>query len=217
MAKLRSISMLAALGLACAAYAAQNPTSPGPADAQVSPPPASSDSPNTQNPDPAAASSPHQRDVTKHPGSETAPTESPDPEKASTPHQKGAVGETPHAGMAGTATKIVGLEVKSPTGEQLGSVIDVTMDASRQPEYAVISTGNDTATAVPYSAVASMIQGDKVVMDRTRLQNSPQVAQSELRDKANSKWRADADKYWSEGALRTASPGTEDEPKPKQR
>jgi hypothetical protein len=66
-----------------------------------------------------------------------------------------------------------------------------------------------------------MIKGNKVVMDRTRLQNSPQVAQSELRDKSNSKWRADADKYWSAGALRTASPGAgTDDPqkqKPKDR
>lgn len=188
MAKLRLISMLAALGLAAAAVAAQTP-------------------------DPSAASSPHQRDVTKQPGTETAPTDSPDPEGAASPHQKGTVGEAPHAGMAGSTTKLVGLQVQSPSGEPLGAVIDVTVDASRQPEYAIISTGNDTATAVPYSAVASMIKGDKVIMDRTRLQNSPQVAQSELRDKANSKWRADADKYWSAGAIRSASPGTPPPPK----
>ena len=35
MAKLRSITLLVALGLAGAAYAAQNPQSPGPADAQA--------------------------------------------------------------------------------------------------------------------------------------------------------------------------------------
>lgn len=218
MAKLRSISMLAALGLAGAAFAAQNPVSPGPADAQAAPP---TDAQSTQNPDPASSSSPHQRDVTKTPGSETAPTDSPDPEGASSPHQKGAVGETPHAGMAGAATKLVGLQVQSPTGEPLGAVIDVTMDASRQPEYVVISTGNDTSTAVPYSAVAAMVKGNKVIMDRTRLQNSPQVAQSELRDKSNSKWRADADKYWSAGAVRTATPGAgtdkAEKEKPKER
>jgi hypothetical protein len=72
----------------------------------------------------------------------------------------------------------------------------------------VISMGNDTMTAVPYSAVASMVKNNKIIMDRTRLENSPQVAQSELRDKKNSKWRADADKYWSAGAVRMATPGT---------
>jgi sporulation protein YlmC with PRC-barrel domain len=216
MANLRSIAMLVVLGLAGAAlqpaYAAQTPAPPDPADTQAAPPP-------NQNPDPAAASSPHQRDATQNPGAESVPNTSPDPDAASTPHQKGAVGETPHEGMAGTSMKLVGMQVISPAGESLGSVIDVTMDPQHQPEYAVISTGNDTMTAVPYSAVASMIKNNKIVMDRTRLENSPQVAQSELRDKRSSKWRADADKYWSAGAVRMATPstGTDDPRKPKER
>ncbi len=214
MAKLRSIAMLVALGLTGAAYAAQTPP---PADAQATPP-TQDEPPSTQNPDPQAASSPHQRAVTKQPTDERTPNESPDPSAASTPHQKGAVGETPHAGMAGGAAKVVGLQVQSPAGEALGAVIDVTMDSARMPEYVVISTGNDTQTAVPYSAVAAMIKGNKVIMDRMRLENSPQVAQSELRDKANSKWRADADRYWSAGAIRSASPGAgTDKPDVKQR
>lgn len=214
MAKLRSIAMLVALALTGAAYAAQTPP---PADAQATPP-TQDEPPTQQNPDPQGASSPHQRDATKHPTDETSPNESPDPSAASTPHQKGAVGETPHAGMAGGAGKVVGMQVQSPTGEALGSVIDVTMDAQHMPEYAVVSTGTDTMTAVPYSAVASMIKGDKVIMERMRLENSPQVAQSELRDKANSKWRADADRYWSAGAIRSATPGAgTDKPDVKQR
>jgi sporulation protein YlmC with PRC-barrel domain len=206
--------MLVALGLAGTAYAAQTPAPPDPADTQAAPP-------QSQSPDPAAASSPHQREATKQPGAETSPNANPDPEGASTPHQKGAVGQMPHQGMAGSATKLVGMQVISPSGESLGSVIDTTMDAQHQPEYAVISTGNDTMTAVPYSAVASMVKDDKIVMDRTRLENSPQVAQSELRDKSNSKWRADADKYWSAGAVRMATPGAgtddPDKPQPRQR
>jgi hypothetical protein len=91
------------------------------------------------------------------------------------------------------------------------------MDAQHMPEYAVISTGSDTMTAVPYKTVMSMIKGNKVILDRAKLQNSPQVAQSELRDKSNSKWRADADKYWS-GDIRTATPGAgTDKPAPKER
>jgi len=210
MAKLRSIAMLAALGLAGAAFAAQTPAPPDSSDTQATPP-------QNENPDPQAASSPHQRDVTKQPGYEASPNANPDPQAAATPHQKGAVGDTGHPGMAG-APKITGLQVISPAGESLGTVADVTMDSQHQPEYVVISTGNDTMTAVPYSAVAPMVKDNKVIMDRTRLQNSPQVAQSELSDKSNSKWRADADKYWSQGAVRTATPGTTDEePKPKNR
>ena len=189
MAKLRSIAMLMALGLTGAAWAAQTPPPPAAGDAQAAPPT----------------------------GTEPESTQSPDPDAASSPHQKGTVGETPHAGMAGREPKVVGLEVQSPSGQALGSVVDVTMDAQRMPEYAVISTGSDTMTAVPYKTVVSMIKGNKVIFDRTKLQNSPQVAQSELRDKSNSKWRADADKYWA-GDIRTANPGAgTDKPIPKER
>ncbi|HVY80393.1 MAG TPA: PRC-barrel domain-containing protein [Steroidobacteraceae bacterium] len=218
MANARWIAMLAAIGLVGAAlrsvpvHAAQTPAPPDAADTQATPP-------QKERADPAAASSQHQRDVTQRPGEETAPDADPDPQGASTPHQPGAVGQTPRPGMAGTPMKLVGMQVISPGGESLGSVIDVTMDPQREPEYAVISLGNDMMTAVPYSAVASMVQNGKIVMDRTRLENSPQVAQSELRDKRNSKWRADADKYWSAGAVRMATPdsGTNSSRRPKQR
>src|SRR5262245_19279246 len=170
MAQLRSLALIAALGLAGVAYGAQTPAPPDPTDAQTAPPTTTTpDEQKQQDSDPAAASS---------------------------PHQKGTIAKAPAASAAADAPKLVGLQVQSPGGEALGSVIDVTMDASKQPEYAVLSTGNDTMTAVPYAAVASMVKGDKVVMDRSKLQNSPQVAQSELKDKKNSKWRADADRYW---------------------
>jgi sporulation protein YlmC with PRC-barrel domain len=111
------------------------------------------------------------------------------------------------------AANIVGYEVESEQGETLGAVIDVTMDASGEPEYVVISTGRDTATAVPYETVSTMIQEDRIVMDRTKLQNSPQVAQNEVQDRSNTKWRTEADRYWGTGTMRSATPGrgTEDE------
>jgi len=217
MAQLRSIALVALLALASTAFAAQKPAPPDAADAQASPP-TTPDAQQTQDPDPKAASSPHQRDVTGQPTDESTPNATPDPAGASTPHQQGAVGQTPQGNVASGTPKLVGLQVQSPTGEAIGSVVDVTMDSSKQPEYAVISTGNDTMTAVPYSAVASMVKDNKVIMDRSRLQNSPQVAQSELRDKKNSKWRSDADRYWNSAAVREAKkmPGTT-EPSPKER
>jgi len=110
------------------------------------------------------------------------------------------------------APRIVGLQVESPGGEQLGSVIDVVADENGEPAYAVISTGNDTATAVPYATVSPMIRDNKVVLDRTRLQNSPQVAQADLQDKGNTKWRLQADRYWGAATIRSASPGREPTP-----
>lgn len=113
---------------------------------------------------------------------------------------------------------IVGLDVLSSAGEMLGTVITVV--ASTTGRYAIISTGNDTATAVPYEAVAPMVHDGKVIMDRTKLQNSPQVAQGDLHDKTNTKWRQQADTYWagqSPGRIRSASPGTPPDQQPRER
>lgn len=113
---------------------------------------------------------------------------------------------------------IVGLEVISPAGERLGTVITVV--ASTTGRYAVISTGNDTATAVPYEAVAPMVHDGKVIIDRTKLQNSPQVAQADLHDSTNTKWRQQSDTYWAgqaPGRIRSASPGTNPEQQPRER
>jgi sporulation protein YlmC with PRC-barrel domain len=139
-----------------------------------------------------------------------APPDPADTPAAPNAHEQGKAGETPQGSEAAESPKVVGLQVVSHTGQTLGSVIDVIVDDSKQPEYAVISTGNDTITAVPYRAVTAMIKDGKVVMDRSKLENSPQVAQIELHDKANSKWRADSDRYWNPATIREAqeSPGT---------
>jgi hypothetical protein len=170
MAQLRSIALLVALGFAGAAWSAQTPAPPDPADAPTSP----------------------------------------------NAHERGKAAETPQGNESAESPKIVGLQVVSHTGQALGSVIDVIVDDSKQPEYAVISTGNDTITAVPYRAATSMIKDGKLVMDRSKLENSPQVAQIELHDKSNSKWRADSDRYWNPATIREAqeSPGTGNPPAP---
>jgi hypothetical protein len=153
----------------------------------------------------------------------------PDPaEVPATPtaHERGRAGEAPQGTETADSPKVAGLQVVSQTGQALGSVIDVIVDDSKQPEYAVISTGNDTLTAVPYHAVTAMIKDGKVVLDRSKLENSPQVAQIELHDKANSKWRADADRYWNPATIReakenpatgTSTPEATPKQRPKQR
>lgn len=218
MDKLPMLGMLAALGLASAAYAQYQP----PPDTQSTPQstPQTSQSPDSsepsKSPDPDAASSPHQRDVTgQSETQETRPTESPESSAASTPHQRGAVGKEGGAseGMAGKAgsSKVVGLQVESTTGQSLGTVSDVVADSGGQPAYAMISTGTDTMTAVPYDAVRSMMSGDKIVMDRTLLENSPQVSRNEMKDKSDTSWKTEADRYWS-SSIRSASPGNEEPP-----
>ncbi len=141
----------------------------------------------------------------------------------STP-QTGAVADTPQTATTLDSPRLVGMEVRSPAGQVLGTVIDVVADKSGAPGYVVISTGTDTATAVPYDAVSARVRNGKVLMDRTKLQNSPQVAQSDLHDKANTKWRQQADTYWAgqkvdpnESRVKSASPAPEGSQVPKER
>ncbi|MBX5462100.1 MAG: PRC-barrel domain-containing protein [Steroidobacteraceae bacterium] len=204
MAKLRSVSFLIAASLAGAAYVQTPDAPPDPADTQASPPSSTEPTAPTQ---PEGASSRHQRDATDEPGSESRPAPGREPQSASNPPPRGAVGETPSPGAeVANGAHLVGLEVQSPQGESLGAVIDLTMDPSGEPEYVVISTGPNTATAVPYATAALMAEDDRIVMDRTKLQNSPQVAKSEIQDRSNTKWRSEADRYWG-GTIRSASPG----------
>jgi hypothetical protein len=138
--------------------------------------------------------------------------------------QSGAVAETPQTVTTVDAPKLAGMEVRSPAGQVLGTVIDVVANTSGEPGYAVISTGTDTATAVPYDTVAALVRNGKVLMDRTKLENSPQVAQSDLHDKANTKWRQQADTYWAgqkpdpnAERVRSASPAADPAQMPKER
>jgi len=108
--------------------------------------------------------------------------------------------------------ELVGLPVESSGGEQLGSVVDVVRDASAVPAYVIVAIDNDT-TAVPYDTARSMVRGDKVVMNPTRLTNSPKVKQTQWQNTSDESWRTQADRYW--GSTRTATPG--DVPPPRER
>ncbi len=207
MNRLRSLSMMAALGLASAAYAQTQ------APPDTTPPPGTTQTPPAGSTDPNGASSPHQRDVTAQPGTEATPSTSPDPSAAASPHQRDAVGPTRTADAGTTAVpQIVGLEVDTPAGERLGAVVDLVLDPSGQPAYVVIATPADAA-AVPYRTASSMVQGNKVVVDRAKLKRAPKVKRDSLKDSSNTAWQGKSDAYWNEGqgSTRSASPGTSGE------
>jgi hypothetical protein len=119
----------------------------------------------------------------------------------------GATGTDP---AAGASPVVVGLAVETPTGEPLGSVIEIVADAQTgTPLFAVI-TSEGTATAVPYTAAAAMVQDDALVLERERLASAPKVDQGEWRQAGD--WTGEASGYWGEGETRTATPGTGTQP-----
>jgi hypothetical protein len=126
-----------------------------------------------------------------------------------------AQGSTPadQSMSAGASAPVtVGLQVETPTGEPLGTVVEIVSDASGQPAFAVINA-QDKTTAVPYTAAASMVQTDALVIDRSRLESAPTVAQGEW-NQTTGTWATEANDYWGQGETRTATPGTGTEQTP---
>ena len=201
-----TLAIAAALGCAAAAHAqtqtAQDTTAPPPAQSA-----SQTDAQDTTSP--SSASSRHQRDTTgKTEAQEAAPAAAgPDPNDASSPHQRAAT-RTAEAGAGHGMTSIsAGMGVQSAAGESIGTVKDVVPNASGQPGYVLIATGAGTRTAVPYSTVSSMIRNGKIVLDRARLEAAPQVQDSQLQDRADTRWQKQADQYWNgSGATRPGEP-----------
>jgi hypothetical protein len=53
----------------------------------------------------------------------------------------------------------------------------------------------DKYTAVPWATVAEMLRSDRLLVDRSQLENAP-VLSGAKPDSANTSWRPAADDYW---------------------
>ncbi|MDB6090556.1 MAG: hypothetical protein JWN85_3340 [Gammaproteobacteria bacterium] len=189
---LRSFSMLAALSLAGAAYA-QTQATPDPDTGPPSPSQSSSSTQTTPDSSPSAASSPHQREATSQSNQqESTNSANPDPSAASSPHQRNT---TRMAAAGGSVAP--GMQVKSPSGDALGTVAVIVPDAASDAGYVVIATSAGDATAVPYATASSMVRNDTLVMDKSRLQNAPKVQRDQMEDRSSNTWQKKADKYWT--------------------
>jgi len=228
----RSVATATALGLILS-VSAHAVTTEGKAEAQTTP--AQGTLPPMTNPNPDAASSAHQRDVTgrSEEGSEAPVQTNPsEPSQSSTPNQREVIGSNAGANeraagsekqMSGDTKpkdKLVGLPVQSSKNDsatgasnELGSVVDIVRDTNGKPTYAIVAIDNDT-TAVPYDvATSSLHAGRLLVMNPDKLAGAPRVKQTEWLDQKSTKWRKDSDRYW--GSTRTAQPA--DAPMPKER
>lgn len=216
MTTLRTFSMLAALSLAGAAYA-QTQATPDQSNNQSSSSSSSMGSQGSQgttssqgsmqtNPgaNPAAASSPHQREATRQSAPEAATqgdASSANPSAASSPHQRDAT-RMAAAGAGGEISN--GMPVQTRSGESLGTVVSVVPGSSGNAHsgYVVIgdsSGGGGNATPVPYGAAASHVQNGKLVLDRSRLEKAPKIQQSQVQDSSNTGWQSKVDSYWGKG------------------
>jgi sporulation protein YlmC with PRC-barrel domain len=95
---------------------------------------------------------------------------------------------------------LIRMNVETPAGARLGTVRDVVVDGYGRATYAIISYGGvmglgDKYTAVPWATVAEMLRSDRLLVDRSQLENAP-VLSGAKPDSANTSWRPAADDYW---------------------
>jgi sporulation protein YlmC with PRC-barrel domain len=204
MKTLHSLSVVAALGLASTVYA-QGQVLPN--STQTEPSTQTSTQTSTDNTAPSTASSPAQRAATSTTSPESATTGSTEPSAASSDPQRDAVPAThmaqasAHGSMsAKQGASLVGAKVQMSSGESLGEVKQVIVDKKGNASYAVISHGGAMGlggkqTAVPWATVKSMMQGDKVVMDGSQLEQAPALS-GKTPETSNGTWKSEADNYW---------------------
>jgi len=208
MDKLRTLSIAAAVSLALAACA-QNQSTPD--DTSGSQSSTASTPPSSTSSDTSTASTTPDSSASSTSESGTMSADSSTSESGATPPAD------PSMGAGAAAPVVIGLQVETPTGEPLGTVVEIVADAATgQPLFAVITAADET-TAVPYSAATSMVQDDALVMDRSRLEAAPHLEQGEWRDQSRGTWANEANSYWGQGETRTATPGTEEDPSSRNR
>lgn len=191
--QIQTCGLLALFALASSAMA-QAPTAPPPAQdsAQQDPRPSTSRTEGTAADSTAPGETPTRssaQEVLPRPAPATSPTEGTAAD--STPPDRASGGGTMQA-------ELVGLEVVSPSDAPLGTVIDVVFDSRGQPDYVVIASQGNNA-AVPYSTASTMVEGDKVIMEQSRLQGAPKIRQGEWRSQSSRDWKSDAKRYWDQG------------------
>jgi sporulation protein YlmC with PRC-barrel domain len=97
-------------------------------------------------------------------------------------------------------SSIVGMKVMTPAGAGLGTVRDVVVDGYGRASYAIVAYGGmmglgNKYIAVPWVSVAEMLHSDRLLVDRSQLENAPLLAGAKP-ESANTTWRRAADTYW---------------------
>src|SRR5688572_18826972 len=219
MIKLQTLGLAAALGLAGAVLAqTPSPSTTTSTDSQTSTSTSSTQdqdtmgqsqgSPTDQSTTQGSTGTPPISDSDTSGTSQTMPTTSEeDPASAESESTRiAAAGDTSKSKDKHRVSKLIGKNVETSTGESIGEVKDVIVDDQAQITHFIISHGRLGSTkmaAVPYETVKQMMKGDKIVFERTRLENAPSFEESNFPNLASATWSSSADRYW--GRSRTAA------------
>lgn len=92
------------------------------------------------------------------------------------------------------------MKVTTPDGTYLGRVTEVVVDGYGKSTFAIISYGglmgvNRKYAAVPWAVVAEMLESDRLLVDRSQLENAPLLSNAKS-GSAQAGWRHAANSYW---------------------
>lgn len=118
-------------------------------------------------------------------------------------------------GMDMRASKLIGMEVKNASGEDVGEIKDLIVDLkAERVNYAVLSYGGalgvgDKLFAFPIKTFKPASDSDKLVLnvDKDKLKEAPGFDKNSWPDMANSKYREEVDRYFSKNAVGAAPKG----------
>jgi hypothetical protein len=131
---------------------------------------------------------------------QTAPVQAQDPRPSPSVIESAAADRSPPPGKTPTGParpEIVGTAIVTPANVPIGKVVDVVFDATQQPAFLVVRSGNQS-TAVPFAVAHALRSADKIVIDQSRLQAAPKLKEGEWRSEAGS-WKEDAVRFWNRG------------------
>jgi sporulation protein YlmC with PRC-barrel domain len=109
--------------------------------------------------------------------------------------------------------ELVGANVQTPSGENLGTIHDVVVDTAGGKNFAIIQYGDGKYTAVPVSKVESRMKANTLVLDRSELEQAPVLKDQQWRSQSSAEWNTESTAYWdrekarSDQPQRSASPG----------
>ncbi|HEY6923578.1 MAG TPA: hypothetical protein VI653_08925 [Steroidobacteraceae bacterium] len=132
----------------------------------------------------------------------THPTANPELDGASTAARDARI-----AAASAPAAVSNGMQVRSESGELLGSVSSIIPGDSRNDHYVVVADLQGLATMMPYSTAIQMAHKDKLVVDRTAFEKAPKVQQSQSEDDTRDRFERKADEYWKSYAMNPDSTG----------
>ena len=197
MIRLQTLGLATALGLAGAVLAqTPSPSTTTGTDARTSesqtgtPPISGSDTTSTSG----------QQSGATQPGGSASPASTDEDSMSAESTRTAAAGDKSSQADEHRVSKLIGKNVESPTGDTIGEVNDVVIDAEGKATHVIVSAGRPGSTkmvAVPYQTLKQAMKGETVVLDRTRLENAPSFEESNFPNVASSTWSSETDRYWA--------------------